>query len=115
MLPFASHADSQLDTLRPGHPRLLFPDSDLPAIKQAIATDPFVKRYFQLQLAVGEKLLTLPPDTYRIEGSEHTLLATSRDMEGRIFTLSGLYRITGDGRFADRATQEMLAAVAFPD
>jgi hypothetical protein len=110
-----SKEPTPLDTLRPGHPRLLFPDSDLPAIKHAIATDPFVKAYFQQQLTVGKKLLTLPPDTYRIEGSEHTLLATSRDMEGRIFTLAGLYRVTGDKRFAARATQEMLAAAAFPD
>jgi len=87
--------------LHPGHPRLFFHDADLPAIKRAIAKDPFATAYFQQQLAIGEKLLTLPPDTYHIEGAEHTLLATSRDMEGRIFTLAGLYRLTGDKRFAN--------------
>ncbi|HEV2487253.1 MAG TPA: heparinase II/III family protein [Terracidiphilus sp.] len=115
LLPSLAYAASPLDTLQPQHPRLLFPDSDLPAIKRSIATDRFAKQYFQQQLAVGEKLLTVPPDTYRIWGSEHTLLATSRDMEGRIFTLAGLYRVTDDNRFASRATQEMLAAAAFPD
>jgi hypothetical protein len=115
LIPFRTYAVSPLATLQPQHPRLLFPDSDLPAIKQSIATDPFTKLYFQQQLTVGEKLLAVPPDIYQIVGEEHTLLATSRDMEGRIFTLAGLYRITGNKRFADRATQEMLAAAAFPD
>ena len=60
-------------------------------------------------------MLTIPPDVYIIGGVEHTLLDTSRDMEGRVFALAGVYRITGDKRYADRATQEMLAAAAFPD
>lgn len=115
LIPFRTYAASPLDTLQPQHPRLLFPDSDLPAIKQSIATDSFTRKYFQQQREVGEKLLAVPPDIYQIVGEEHTLLATSRDMEGRIFTLAGLYRITGDRRFADRATNEMLAAAAFPD
>src|ERR1019366_4104547 len=115
LIPFRTYAASPLDTLQRQHPRLFFPDSDLPAIKQSIATDSFTRKYFQQQREVGEKLLAVPPDIYQIVGEEHTLLATSRDMEGRIFTLAGLYRIPGDTRFADRATNEMLAAAAFPD
>ncbi len=111
----ASYPASPLATLRNGHPRLLFLDSDMPAIRQAAVRDPFIKAWYQQQLAIGEKLLTTPPDVYIIGGPEHTLLATAREMEGRIFTLAGLYRIGGDKRFADRATQEMLAAAAFPD
>ncbi|HVU44748.1 MAG TPA: heparinase II/III family protein [Terracidiphilus sp.] len=110
-----SYPASPLATLRPDHPRLIILDSDMPAIKQAVASDPFIKAWYQQQLAIGEKLLNTPPDVYIIGGPEHTLLATARDMEGRIFTLAGLYRISGDKRFADRATQEMLAATAFPD
>ena len=113
--PPSAYPANPLATLRAGHPRLIILDSDMPAIKHAVAGDPFIKAWYQQQLAVGEKLLTTPPDAYVIGGSEHTLLATSRDMEGRIFTLAGLYRINGDKRFADRATQEMLAAAAFPD
>ncbi|MGB6745039.1 MAG: hypothetical protein WBE38_15435, partial [Terracidiphilus sp.] len=104
---------SPLATLRPGHPRLIILDSDMPAIKRAVAGDPFIKAWYRQQLGIGEKLLSTPPDVYVIGGDEHTLLATSRDMEGRIFTLAGLYRINGDKRFAGRATQEMLAAAAF--
>ncbi|MFP5209871.1 MAG: heparinase II/III family protein [Acidobacteriota bacterium] len=104
-----------LDTLHKQHPRLFLHDSDLPAIKKAIATDPFVKEQYGQLLAYGNALLNTPPDVYRIGGVEHTLLDTSRDMESRIFALAGLYRFTGDKRYADRATKEMLAAASFPD
>jgi len=114
-LPSQAAAVTPLNTLYPQHPRLFLHDSDLPAIKHAIATDPLVRQIYQGQLAIGEKLLNTPADTYVIGGPEHTLLSTSRDMEGRIFTLAGLYRISGEKRFADRAIQEMLAAASFPD
>ncbi|WP_260704071.1 hypothetical protein [Edaphobacter flagellatus] len=60
-------------------------------------------------------MLSVPPLEYTIAGPEHTLLATARAVEDRIFTLAGLYRITGDKRFAERARQEMLASANFPD
>ena len=104
-----------MDTLRSGHPRLFLHDEDLPALKRTIAKDPFVQQQYQDLLAYGNELLALPPDPYVIGGVEHTLLDTSRDMEGRIFALAGLYRLTGDKRYADRATKEMLAAASFPD
>lgn len=108
-------AVTPLNTLYPRHPRLFLHDSELPAIKQAIATYPFLKQIYEGQFAIGEQLLNTPPDGYTIGGPEHTLLATSRDMEGRIFTLAGLYRLTGQKQFADRAIREMLAAASFPD
>ncbi|MGH9619316.1 MAG: heparinase II/III domain-containing protein [Bryobacteraceae bacterium] len=115
MLPSYCNASSVLATLQPQHPRLFLHNADLPAIKHAISTDPFVGREYHRLLAYGDELLTMQPDTYGLQGSEHSLLATARDMEGRIFTLAGLYRLTGDQRFAARATQEMLAAAAFPN
>jgi hypothetical protein len=51
-----------LATLRAGHPRLIILDSDMPAIKRAVADDPFIKAWYQQQLAIGEKLLATPPD-----------------------------------------------------
>jgi len=111
----AQTASTPVAGLYPSHPRLLFHDSEMVAIRKAVVSGPFVAAWYKQQLAVGEKLLATPPDVYVIEGPEHTLLATARDLEGRIFTLAGLYRISGDRRFADRAIQEMLAAAAFPD
>lgn len=115
LLPQRSLAASPLDTLQKQHPRLFLHDSDLPALKRAIATDPFVRQQFDNLKAYADQLLTMPADVYYIGGVEHTLLDTSRDVEGRIFALAGVYRITGDIRYAERATREMLAAAAYPD
>ena len=116
LVPYVgAQSPSSLDTLSSSHPRLLFHDSDIAAIRQAIAADPHLQQELQAYKASGEALLIKAPDTYTIGGPEHTLLDTSRDMEGRILLLAGLYRLTGDSRFAHRATQEMLAAAAFPD
>ena len=115
MLPLRAQESTSFDHLQKQHPRLFLHDSQLPAIKKAIATDPFVKQQYQELLAYGNALLDTPPDVYVIGGVEHTLLSTSRDMESRIFALAGLYRFTGDKRYADRATKEMLAAASFPD
>jgi hypothetical protein len=113
--PARTFAADPLDTLQKQHPRLFLHDSDLPALKRAIATDPFVKQQFEDLKAYADQLLTTPADVYYIGGVENTLLDTSRDMEARVFALAGVYRITGDTRYAERATQEMLAAAAFPD
>jgi hypothetical protein len=108
-------ADGALDTLTTKHPRLLFTDNDLPAIRRAIKSDAFAKQQYQELLVRGEALLEAPPDKYQIGGPEHTLLTVARDLEDRIITLAALYRISGDRRFATRATQEMLSAASFPN
>jgi len=108
-------AGGTLDTLNAKHPRLLFTDDDLPAIRRAIKSDAFAKQQYQELLARGEALLEVPPDKYQIGGPEHTLLTVARDLEDRIITLAALYRISGDRRFATRATQEMLSAASFPN
>lgn len=111
----SAYAASPLDTLDREHPRLFLHERDLPMLKQAIATDPFVKEQFDALKAYADELLTMPPNVYFIGGVEHTLLDVARNTEGRVFALAGVYRITGDRRYADRAIKEMLAAAAFPD
>ena len=106
---------AELKTLQAQHPRLFLHYSDLPALKHTIETDPFVKDQFEALRAYADGLLNAPPDVYFIGGDEHTLLDTSRDVEGRVFALVGVYRVTEDRRYADRAIKEMLAAAAFPD
>jgi len=108
-------ADGTLDTLKKAHPRLLFTDNDLPAIRRAVKSNAFAKQQYQELLVRGEALLEAPPDKYEIGGPEHTLLAVARDVEDRVITLAALYQITGDRRFATRATQEMLSAASYPN
>jgi hypothetical protein len=106
---------TSLKTLRATHPRLIILDSDLPAIKARIASDPFAKSRYDSLLAESESLLKVKPRVYVINGPRGTLLWTVRIVEKRVLTLAGMYRLTGDRRFADRAIAEMLAAASFPD
>lgn len=110
-----SLAQNPLATLRPGHPRLIMLDSDLPDIKANIANEPFAAATFAELVKEGDKLLTKPVNTYNVGGAEKNLLATARDVEDVVVTLCFLYRVTGHRNYADRAIQEMYAAAAFPD
>jgi hypothetical protein len=107
--------NAPLSTLRPGHPRLLVLDGDLPAIRNAVETDPAAAAICKEMLAYAAGVLTAPPHHSEMSGPEKTLLGAARDMEKRIVTLAALYRLYGDRRFAERARQEMLAGAAFPD
>lgn len=106
---------TSLKTLRTAHPRLMILDSDLPAIKARIAADQFAKSRYDAMLAESESLLKAKPSVYVINGPRGTLLWTVRIVEKRVLTLAGMYRLTGDRRFADRAIAEMLSAASFPD
>lgn len=104
-----------MNTLRPAHPRLFIHDSDLPSIKVRIAKDDFAKRQYQWLYDRAQSLLSIPPEAFDLRGPRPTLLPVAREVAGRIFTLAGIYRLTGDRRFADRAIAEMLSAAKFPD
>lgn len=103
------------DGLVAAHPRLFIHDSELTLIKQKIATDPFVKSQYEDLLSLSESLLLVAPDKYVLLGPDRTLIPVAREVEKRIFTLAGIYRLTKDRRFAERGIQEMLSAAAFPD
>ena len=102
-----------LTTLRPAHPRLLVLDTDLAAIKDAIAKDPLAKRWHDQLKAEAEKMLIAKPIEHVLIGPR--LLDKSRTCLTRVSTLAGLYRLDGDPRYARRAIQEMMTAAAFAD
>jgi len=95
------------------HPRLVFADAEIPSIMAAIHRDPTLSEKFELLRHEGEKMLTEPPAQY-VRDTEKSLIV-SRLVLQRVGTLAGLYRLTGDERFAARARQEMFAAADFPD
>jgi hypothetical protein len=102
-----------LATLKPGHPRLIVLDADLARVKRQIADDPTAKRYFEQLQSSGDKLLTEPPSERKLIGPR--LLHVSRQVLNRVATWGGLYRLTGEEKYATRCRQEMLAAAAFAD
>jgi Heparinase II/III-like protein len=110
-----ARASDPLSTLRPGHPRLILLDRDLPALKALIAQDPFAAANFAELLHDANGMLTHRVHPYLIGGPEKDLLDTARAVEDFVLTLSGAYRLTGERKYADRAIAEMLAAAAYPD
>ncbi len=93
------------------HPRLILLADDVSRIKQRIDDDPLAHQWFLTIHQRADKLLGEPPMASQGKAS----LRDSREALVRITTLAAAYRLTGDNRFALRATREMLAAAKFDD
>jgi hypothetical protein len=114
---FANHAlaadDNPLATLRTSHPRLMVLDDQLKAAQAMIQTNPQAADTFARLKKEAEKILAEPPSEHVLIGPR--MLAQSRRALQVISTTAGLYRLTGDVRYAERAKKEMLAVAAFQD
>ncbi|MBV8780890.1 MAG: heparinase II/III family protein [Phycisphaerae bacterium] len=95
------------------HPRLYFTDAEIPHIKAAMQRDAGLNHQFDELRHQGEAMLIAPPAEY-VRDTEKALIQ-SRLVLSRVSTLAGLYRLTGEERFAERARTEMFAAAKFPD
>ena len=113
MSPLARGQDNALQSLRPQHPRLYLLDRDLPRLQELIRSNDTAREYHDQLKASADKLLDEPASQRVMIGKR--LLQTSRRVLARVATLAGMYRITGDERYARRATLEMLAAAEFSD
>lgn len=95
------------------HPRLLLPKGGEKSIKSAVAENPSLAAVHQRIMLTSDQTLAEQPVERIKEGKR--LLAISRVALKRIFYLSYAYRMTGDGKYARRAEQEMLAISHFSD
>eukprot|EP00729_Bicosta_minor_P012448 gene12448-30134_t len=87
-------------TRLPPHPRLRLNNKQLAGLNRTIQTDPTAKAYFDGLALYGETFLALPPSCEQGFRTRATLTMQ--------YTLGLLWRLTGDERFAARATQELL-------
>src|SRR5437899_669617 len=110
----APQAPEILGRLKTGHPRLLASVQDFAALKKRIASDPKLETWHTTLQNQAEKLLTAPPSQYEIPDGLR-LLATSRRVLDRTYTLALLYRLDGDKKYAERAWQELETAANFKD
>ena len=95
------------------HPRLFWTAGGEEQVRNKIKQD---RRYQQVWAAVqaaADHMLAEPPVIYKKQGRR--LLHRSREALSRITHLSFAARMTGDKRYAARATAEMKAAAAMPD
>lgn len=99
-------------TVRPEHPRLLLSDFDHP--RSVIKNDPVAAAWYGKIKSAADVLLDQPPVTYQIPDGLR-LLATSREAQHRVYTLSFAYAVEGDTGYRDRLWTELAAVCAFPD
>jgi hypothetical protein len=103
-----------LQTLKPGHPRLLMTDADFAQLKQRVLTEEPLRTWHTNLLKQARAIMKAPPSKYELPDGLR-LLANSRQVLDRVQTLALLYRLDGDKRYADRAWLELDAAAHFKD
>jgi hypothetical protein len=107
-------ATNIFDHLKQPHPRLLATADDFAQLKQRIAADPQLESWHAKLQAQAQEMLGQTPSRYEIPDGLR-LLATSRRVVHRVYTLALLQRLDGDQRYAERAWQELDAAAKFKD
>ncbi len=103
-----------LSRLVPSHPRLLASQQTFVRIKKQIASDPLLSSWQTALRRHADEILSASSSTYEIQDGLR-LLATSRRVLDRVYTLAMLYRLEGGPKYAERAWQELSAAAQFPD
>ena len=103
-----------LAKLRPGHPRLILLDDDLPRIKEFVTTDPRGKVWYENAKRRAESLYRRPVRKHELPDGRR-LLSISRDVCNRLYHWGFFYRMEGDRKWLDRAWEEMEAVVRFKD
>ncbi len=106
--------DEFLAKLRPGHPRLILLDEQLPALRRFIEKDERDQAWYRRAKAEAERLYKRPVQEHYIRDGKR-LLSVSRDVVNRMYHWGFFYRMEGDRKWLDRAWLEMEAVLNFPD
>jgi hypothetical protein len=107
-------ATNILARLHQAHPRLLATAQDFAELSKRTASDSQLQAWHTKLQAQAQNILSAAPSRYEIPDGLR-LLATSRRVVNRVYTLALLQRLDGDKRYAERAWQELAAAASFPD
>ncbi|HKD10224.1 MAG TPA: heparinase II/III family protein [Bryobacteraceae bacterium] len=112
--PQVAAADNDpLRQLRPAHPRLLLPDSELERIRAVARDNALARRIFGDLEKECDRLLSVPPVEYKLNGNR--LQTQTRRALDRITTLALMYRLTNRDPWLRRAIMELNACAAFRD
>ncbi len=105
-----------LDSLRNGHPRIIFTDEVRDRVLAQLDTDPLLRELFEVAEQYAAEQLDEPPIAYQFDGPGNPRLkAQRRASMFRIFNLGVLYRLTGNLEYAERVKADLLAAAQFKD
>ena len=105
--------DTVLATLEKAHPRLVLKDDDLARLKTLIDKDPLLRKCVRKMLERADGICQEPALVYQKKGPR--LLHVSRACVNRIYTLGLAWRLTHNGKYAEKATENLLAVTAFTD
>ena len=103
-----------LETLRPGHPRVLATAEDFARIARLVETDPRAKQWHAELIEEGEAMLDEPVVEYNLRDGRR-LLYESRLVVDRVLTLGLLDALSNDDRYRDRIWADLEAAAGFKD
>ena len=106
-------ADFEASGMRDVHPRILMNQEEFDRVKNTINTNVTAKEMFE-KIKTRYESLNFPEMTYILQNGDR-LLPVSEEVFKRVITLSFLYRITGEDKYAAKAYKEMEAAANFPD
>jgi hypothetical protein len=118
LLSLAALAQNQNDEdplrqLRPAHPRLILPDSDLDRLRTTARDNPLGHRIYLDLERECERLLNIPPVEYKLAGTR--LLPQIERILDRVSTLALMYRLTNRDTYLRRAIAELRSAALFKD
>ncbi len=100
--------------VRKVHPRLLATNEDFERVRKLVRTNQQARDFYRRLREQAERICQEPPSRYEIPDGLR-LLATSRRVLNRVYTLSLMYRLDGEKRYLERAWRELEAAANFPD
>lgn len=103
-----------LERLAPSHPRLLLSKNEFARLKQRLQNDATAQGWYQKITDEADGILEQSPSQYEIPDGKR-LLATSRRVLNRVYTLALVYRMTDDDRYLNRCWTELRTASGFKD
>jgi hypothetical protein len=107
-------AEPVLAKLKPEHPRLLIDRAGFEELGRRIQSDPVLREWDQQVRREADKLLTAPLPQHVIPDGLR-LLATSRSVLGRTYTLALMCRLHNEPRYAERLWRELQTVAEFAD
>lgn len=103
-----------LRNLTDQHPRLILDSTGWSGVLSRVESTPTLQHWRDRVVSRADKMLDDPVCTYSIPDGKR-LLATSRTVLDRIYTLAFAFKATSQATYATRAYEELKAAAAFVD
>lgn len=112
--PGAAYYKGLLKQKAGGHPRILIDGAGFDELKKKVVSEVRFAQWHNNLIKRADNCLSDPVPVYE-KPDGLRLLDVSNTVESRVLLLSYAYRLTGDGKYAERGFREIEAACGFPD